>query len=98
MVARCLPLSAAGLMATTAPSPATTFSGTTLPTVWNLRTRRSLFGDAVLVVFLLAQCFDGVFTYIGVSSFGLGVEANPLVASVMATIGHGAGLIAVKGL
>ncbi len=26
-------------------------------------------GDVVLILFLLAQCFDGVFTYVGVVSF-----------------------------
>jgi hypothetical protein len=79
-------------------TPATVISGTAVPKVWKLPVRRSLFGDAVLVVFLLAQCFDGVFTYVGVTSFGLGVEANPLVATLMASIGHGPGLMTAKGI
>jgi hypothetical protein len=85
-------------MASTACSPAADFSGTAVPKVWNLPVRRSLFGDAVLIVFLLAQCFDGVFTYVGVVSFGLGIEANPLVAALMASIGHGAGLFTAKAV
>jgi uncharacterized membrane protein len=58
--------------------------------------RPSLFGDVVVIVFLLAQCFDGVFTYVGVLSFGLSIEANPLIASLMATFGHGAALTGAK--
>ncbi len=57
---------------------------------------RSLFGDLALVLFLLAQCFDGVFTYVGVVSFGIVIEANPLVAALMNYLGHGTGLLAVK--
>ena len=85
-------------MGLSACSPITGISGTALPTVWNLRARRSLFGDVALVIFLLAQCFDGVFTYVGVVSFGLGIEANPLVAALMASIGHGAGLLTAKAI
>jgi uncharacterized membrane protein len=58
--------------------------------------RRSLFGDFVLLVFLLAQCFDGVFTYVGVMAYGAGIEANPLIASLMATFGHGTALMGAK--
>ena len=85
-------------MGLSACSSITGISGTTLPTVWNLAPRRSLFGDVVLVIFLLAQCFDGVFTYVGVLRFGLGIEANPLVAGLMASIGHGAGLLTAKSI
>ena len=58
----------------------------------------SLFGDAVLVVFLLAQCFDGVFTYVGVAAHGLAIEANPLLATLMASFGHGPALAGAKGI
>ena len=58
--------------------------------------RPSLFGDVILIVFLLAQCFDGVFTYVGVLSFGMSIEANPLIATLMHTFGHAAGLTAAK--
>lgn len=74
------------------------FSGSRFPNVWNLPAQRSLFGDAALLVFLLAQCFDGVFTYVGVISFGLGVEANPLIALLMVSVGEGAGLVAAKAV
>jgi hypothetical protein len=57
---------------------------------------RARFGDITVVVFLLAQCFDGVFTYVGVLSFGLGIEANPLIASLMTSLGHGVALTGAK--
>jgi hypothetical protein len=63
---------------------------------WASRARPSLFGDVVVIVFLLAQCFDGVFTYVGVLSFGLSIEANPLIATLMNTFGHGVALTGAK--
>ena len=59
-------------------------------------TTRSVFGDIVLVLFMLAQAFDGVLTYIGVSTYGLEMEGNPIVAWLMATFGCEAGLAAAK--
>jgi hypothetical protein len=59
---------------------------------------RSLFGDVALVVFLLAQVSDGVLTYVGVSTYGLHVEANPLIAWLMITLGQGLALAAAKGV
>ena len=56
------------------------------------------FGDLVLVAFLLTQCLDGVLTYVGVVSYGLAIEANPIMASLMATMGHGAALCGAKGM
>jgi|SRR5215510_7049636 len=70
--------------------------GTPVPNVWNPSARRSLFGDVVLVVFLLAQCFDGVFTYVGVTTFGVSVEANPVLVALMAALGQGPALMAAK--
>jgi uncharacterized membrane protein len=58
--------------------------------------RPSLFGDTVLVVFLLAQCFDGVFTYVGVTTFGVGIEANPIISTLMGHLGHGTALLSAK--
>jgi hypothetical protein len=58
--------------------------------------RRSLFGDVVVIVFLLAQCFDGVFTYVGVLMFGMSIEANPLIAMLMGAFGHGVALTGAK--
>lgn len=52
--------------------------------------------DIVVVVFLLAQACDGVFTYVGVSLYGVGIEGNPLLAWLMAAIGEGPALAAAK--
>jgi hypothetical protein len=84
-------------MASTGYAPSERFWGTTVPTVWN-PALRSRFGDAVLVVFLLAQCFDGVFTYVGVLSFGMDIEANPVIATLMRQFGEGAALLGAKAV
>jgi uncharacterized membrane protein len=70
--------------------------GSTVPPLWSRPAHRSRFGDAAVVLFLLAQCFDGVFTYVGVASFGLSVEANPIIAALMTTFGNGAALMGAK--
>jgi hypothetical protein len=72
--------------------------GNAFPVLWHPRTERSWFGDVAVVVFLLAQCFDGVFTYVGVVSYGIGIEANPVVATLMVYLGHGAALVVAKAL
>lgn len=59
-------------------------------------TRRSIFGDVALIVFLLAQASDGVLTYIGVSTYGPHVEGNPLIAWLMSAMGEGPALAAAK--
>jgi hypothetical protein len=59
-------------------------------------TKGSVFGDAVVLAFLLVQLLDGLFTYFGVITWGPGIEANPLVSSAMATAGLGAGLASTK--
>lgn len=74
-------------------APACASCDTPAPHMWH---RSSLFGDVALVLFLLAQCFDGVLTYVGVMSFGLGIEANPIIASLMVHLGHGTGLLSAK--
>jgi hypothetical protein len=58
--------------------------------------RQSRFGDAVVIGFLLVQCLDGVLTYLGVSIWGRGIEANPLVSLAIAAGGLGTGLAATK--
>lgn len=83
-------------MATTACADPAALFGTPVPRVWSPRLSRSRFGDLAIVVFLLAQCFDGVFTYIGVITFGLGIEANPVIAALMANFGHGTALLGAK--
>lgn len=77
-----------------------TIWGTALPKVWKpSRTGSpSRFGDVVLVLFLLAQGLDGVFTYIGVLTFGIGIEANPLIAGLIGHFGEGVGLLVAKSV
>jgi uncharacterized membrane protein len=83
-------------MATTAYARATTFYGTALPRLWSPRVEPPLFGNIAIVAFLLAQIFDGIFTYIGVSTYGVGVEGNPLIVTLMTTFGHGTALVSAK--
>ena len=56
----------------------------------------STFGDAVIVLFLLTQAADGVLTYVGVTTMGLHIEANPLLLSLMSYLGEGVGVTAAK--
>lgn len=57
---------------------------------------RSRFGDVAVVVFLLAQYLDGILTYLGVMRFGVGIEANPLLASLMVSLGSGGAIVTAK--
>jgi uncharacterized membrane protein len=57
---------------------------------------RSRFGDAVIVLFLIAQAADGVMTYVGVTTLGVQLEANPLLASLMNIFGQGAAVTSAK--
>ena len=82
-------------MAATAYAAQASFVGISLPKVRNT-TQQTLFGDLVIVAFLLVQCLDGVFTYVGVSAFGLAIEANPVVSGLMTHLGHGPGLLSAK--
>jgi hypothetical protein len=59
-------------------------------------TERSLFGDIVVLSFVLAQCLDGGFTYVGVSLWGPAAEANPLISSAISHAGLGLGLAGAK--
>lgn len=70
--------------------------GTQVPKPCPQPQRRSRLGNVALLVFLLAQFVDGIFTYIGVATFGIGAEANPIVAGMMTHLGHGAGLLGAK--
>jgi predicted CDP-diglyceride synthetase/phosphatidate cytidylyltransferase len=49
-----------------------------------------------MVGYLTAQCLDGVLTYLGVTIWGLRIEANPLVSSAMDVAGLAGGLLAAK--
>ncbi len=57
---------------------------------------RNVFGDIALLIFLIAQASDGVLTYVGVSTYGLRIEANPLIGWLMSIIGQGAALATAK--
>jgi hypothetical protein len=67
-------------------------------TVVKLQPARSTFGDAILLVFLFAQLLDGVFTYVGIATFGEAIEANPLLAWYIAMFGPGVALIGAKAV
>jgi uncharacterized membrane protein len=59
-------------------------------------TSRSVFGDLALLLFLLAQAFDGVFTYVGVTAYGLSMEGNPIISWLMLQMGQGPALATAK--
>ncbi len=59
-------------------------------------TPNSLFGNLVVIAFLFVQALDGGLTYLGVSTWGPGIEGNPLLSSAMAYAGIGASLAAAK--
>jgi len=54
------------------------------------------FGNVVVIAFLIAQACDGVLTYIGIASYGLRAEANPLLGWLMGALGCAAGVTAAK--
>jgi hypothetical protein len=58
--------------------------------------QRKMFGEIALLVFLLTQVLDGVLTYIGVSTYGLRVEGNPIIAWLISALGEAPGLAAAK--
>jgi hypothetical protein len=59
-------------------------------------TKRSLFGDFVVLGFVIAQCLDGVFTYLGISLWGPSVEGNPIIRSAVTYAGPELGLAGAK--
>lgn len=78
-------------------SPA--FFGTVFPKIRRPRASHpagTAFGNLALLAFLVTQCLDGIFTYLGVATFGIEVEANPIIAGVMTHLGYGAGLTSAK--
>jgi hypothetical protein len=60
------------------------------------RTKESLFGDFIVLTFLVIQALDGALTYVGLATIGQVVEGNPLVASLMTSFGFGIGLAGAK--
>ena len=61
-----------------------------------LVTGHGAFGDLAVLVFVVVQCLDGVFTYLGLHIWGISIEANPLVSSAVSFAGVGPGLAAAK--
>ncbi|MBU22067.1 MAG: hypothetical protein CL476_03035 [Acidobacteria bacterium] len=57
---------------------------------------RVRFGNVVIVALLCAQVVDGALTYLGVSTFGVGIEANPLMLWLMFAVGEGPTLASAK--
>ncbi len=58
--------------------------------------RHSRFGDAVIVLFLVSQALDGIFTYLGLQQYGVAAEGNPLIVSVMPVLGQGLAVACAK--
>jgi len=52
----------------------------------------------VLLLFLVAQAYDGLFTYVAVTACGLAAEGNPVLGAGMALMGTAPTLIAAKSL
>ena len=50
----------------------------------------------MLLLFLTAQGFDGLFTYTAVHAYGLNAEGNFLIATWMALVGPAAALFGAK--
>jgi hypothetical protein len=57
---------------------------------------RSRFGDAVILLFLFAQTADGMCTYVGLSTWGVNLEANPLLLGLITTFGLGTAVTGAK--
>ena len=50
----------------------------------------------VLVLFLAAQCFDGLFTYAAIHAYGPHAEGNVLISTWIALVGPAAALFGAK--
>ena len=75
-----------------------TYCGALVPKVWKAPILRSHFGDLALAAFLLVQGLDGFYTYLGVMTYGLHIEANPIVSALMGQFGEAAGLVGAKAV
>ena len=51
-----------------------------------------VYGNLLVIGFMLVQCLDGALTYVGIATYGPSIEANPLVSSAIAVAGPGPGL------
>jgi hypothetical protein len=54
------------------------------------------FGDLAVLLFFGVQLLDGLLTYMGVLTWGTGIEANPLIGSAMAHFGPATALAGAK--
>ncbi len=52
----------------------------------------------MLLVFLVLQVFDGLFTYTAVHAYGLHAEGNVVISTWMTLVGPGAALFGAKTL
>ena len=50
----------------------------------------------VLAIFLVAQAYDGLFTYVAVTSYGIVAEGNVLLATWIAWVGPGPAIVGAK--
>jgi hypothetical protein len=53
-------------------------------------------GEIAILAFFIAQALDAAFTYWGVAMHGRHIEGNPLLASLMWSIGEGPALASAK--
>lgn len=60
------------------------------------RTRALTWGELAILAFFVVQAMDAAFTYWGVAAHGQQIEANPLLASLMWSIGEGPALASAK--
>jgi hypothetical protein len=58
--------------------------------------RLTRFGNWAIVLFLVTQALDGVFTYVGLTVYGPAIEANPLLGWLMHAFGAGPALAGAK--
>lgn len=58
--------------------------------------RLTRFGNWAIVLFLVMQGLDGVFTYVGLTVYGPSIEANPLLGWLMHAFGPGPALAGAK--
>ena len=61
-----------------------------------LHPRRLSAAEATWIAFVLVQALDGVMTLVGIHTFGLQIEANPLITWYAYTLGPAAAVLAAK--
>ena len=61
-----------------------------------MRSGSRAFGNSVWILFVAAQAADGVCTYVGLRTFGIGMEGNPLLLWYAEAFGIGVTLVSAK--